>query len=201
MAGKKRTRRDRREEILQEATKLFSTYGFRGTSLSQVADGVGLTEPGLLHYFSSKVELLQAVLEYRDREDVKKYTAMVDPDTADLAEAMEALQDLVAENAKVPELIRLFTVLVSESIWEDHPSHGFFVDRYARVRQDLAEMFARLTETGRSAPDRESQLAPIVIAVMDGLQIQWLLDPVNTDMSAAFELFSRMVLEYCREQV
>ena len=201
MAGKKRMRRDRREEILQEATKLFSTYGFRGTSLSQVADGVGLTEPGLLHYFSSKVELLQAVLEYRDREDVKKYTAMVDPDTADLAEAMEALQDLVAENAKVPELIRLFTVLVSESIWEDHPSHDFFVDRYARVRQDLAEMFARLTETGRSAPDRESQLAPIVIAVMDGLQIQWLLDPVNTDMSAAFELFSRMVLEYCREQV
>lgn len=199
MTAKKRTRRDRREEILQEATKLFSTYGFRGTSLSLIADAVGLTEPGLLHYFPSKAELLQGVLEYREHEDIRKCTAMVDPESADLAEAMEALQDLVAENAKVPELIRLFTVLVSESIWEDHPSHDFFVDRYARVRQEFAEMFARLSETEQPVPDGDlGQLAPIVIAVMDGLQIQWLLDPGNTDMAAAFELFSRMVLEYCR---
>ena len=65
MEEKKRERRDRKEEILKEATKRFSTYGFRGTSLASIADAVGLTEPGLLHYFPSKVKLLQGVLAHR----------------------------------------------------------------------------------------------------------------------------------------
>jgi AcrR family transcriptional regulator len=197
MTGKKRTRRDRREQILQEATRLFSTYGFRGTSLSLIADAVGLTEPGLLHYFPSKVKLLQGVLEYRERKDVEKYAHMIDPENVDLAGVMEALEDLVSENAKIPDLIRLFTVLVGESIREDHPSHDFFVDRYARVRQEFVEVFARLSETAQLEPDRDpAQLASIVIAVMDGLQIQWLLDPENADMAAAFDLFSKMVVGY-----
>ena len=201
MASKKRTRRDRREQILEEATRLFSIYGFRGTSLSLVADAVGLTEPGLLHYFPSKVKLLQGVLEYRESKDAAKYAQMIDPENVDLARVMEALEDLVAENAQIPELIRLFTVLVGESIREDHPSHDFFVDRYARVRQEFTEVFARLSGTERAMTDRDlSQLVPVIIAVMDGLQIQWLLDPESTDMPAAFELFSRMILDYCREQ-
>lgn len=197
MASKKRTRRDRKEEILQEATKLFSTYGFRGTTLSSVADAVGLTEPGLLHYFPNKVKLLQGVLEYREREDEKKYAAVIEPETVNLIGLMEALQDLVSENENIPEMIRLFTVLVGESIREDHPSHGFFVDRYVHVRQQLAGIIARLSETEQLEPDRDpDQLASIIIAVMDGLQIQWLLDPENVRMSESFNLLSKMIVDY-----
>jgi AcrR family transcriptional regulator len=197
MTEKKRVRRDRREEILREATRLFSTYGFRGTSLSSVAEAVELTEPGLLHYFPSKVKLLQGVLEYREQEDEKKYLGMVDRENVDLAGVMEALEILVSENERVPELIRLFTVLVGESIREGHPSHDFFVNRYAHVRQQFAQVLAHLSETGQLEPDRDlDRLGPIIIAVMDGLQIQWLLDPENVGMSESFELFTKMIVDY-----
>ena len=75
--SKSRVRRDRREEILQAASDLFGVRGFRGTSLASIAEAVDLTEPGLLHYFPSKVNLLQSVLEYRDHQDEKKYTKLV----------------------------------------------------------------------------------------------------------------------------
>lgn len=184
---------------MQEATKLFSTYGFRGTSLSSVADAVGLTEPGLLHYFPSKVKLLQGVLEYREKEDEKKYSAMIDLENANLIGLMEALENLVSENENIPGLIRLFTVLVGESIREDHPSHDFFVDRYAHVRQQFAQIFARLSEIEQKPNCSPDQLASIIIAVMDGLQIQWLLDPENVGMSESFDLFSKMIVGYFEE--
>jgi hypothetical protein len=38
------------------------------------------------------------------------------------------------------------------------------------------------------------------MAMMDGLQIQWLLDPENVDLQASFDLFAKMVTSYLKEQ-
>ena len=197
MEEKKRERRDRKEEILKEATKRFSTYGFRGTSLASIADAVGLTEPGLLHYFPSKVMLLQGVLVYREKQDGKKYADVIDPANASLSSMIGALEDLVSENEKTPGLIQFFTVLVTESIREDHPSHDYFVSRYAYARQRYVDVFTHLAEAGRIKPDIDiQQLASITLAVMDGLQIQWLLDPENVSMCESFNVFSKMIVDY-----
>ena len=40
------------------------------------------------------------------------------------------------------------------------------------------------------------QLASLIIAVMDGLQIQWLLNPQDMSMSQAFNLFSKIIAEH-----
>src|ERR1700761_1310367 len=56
----------RREEILDAAQQLFSVQGFRGAALADIAAEVGLTLAGLLHYFTSKEDLLSAVLKRRD---------------------------------------------------------------------------------------------------------------------------------------
>jgi hypothetical protein len=90
--------------------------------------------------------------------------------------------------------------LVSESIREDHPSHDFFVDRYRRGRKIYKTEFKELLKTPiRKDVDTEA-LAPLIMAMMDGLQIQWLLDPENVDLQASFDLFSKMVISYLKEQ-
>ena len=61
-----RTQRDR---VLRAAMDIFSTQGYRGASLDAVADEVGMTRQGLLHYFPSKVQLLLGVLELRQRRE------------------------------------------------------------------------------------------------------------------------------------
>ena len=57
----------RRKQILQAALEVFSVQGYRGAPMTDIADKVGLTLAGVLHYFPSKEELLAAVLERRDR--------------------------------------------------------------------------------------------------------------------------------------
>ncbi|MEN8172981.1 MAG: TetR/AcrR family transcriptional regulator, partial [Chloroflexota bacterium] len=137
--NKKRIRRDRKEEILQAATHLFSINGFRGTSLASIAEEVGLTEQGVLHYFPSKANLLQSVFAYRDQQDEDKYSKFIDRDSLSLEEMFDALEKLVAQNEQIPGLVRLFSVLVGESIRNDHPSHEYFDQRYKRIRDVFTE--------------------------------------------------------------
>jgi AcrR family transcriptional regulator len=54
--------RTRREEILDEATQLFAERGYEGTSMSDLAERVGLRKASLFHHFTSKDVLYAAVL-------------------------------------------------------------------------------------------------------------------------------------------
>ena len=194
----KRVRKDRKEEILEKATQLFGEHGFQGTSFALVAEAVGLTEQGIMHYFPSKVHLLQGVLEFHEQEEIEKYSKLIQLDLNTLPNLIEQLDDVVIQNEKIPGLIQLFTVLVSESIRSDHPSHDYFIDRYRRARDIFVHEFLKVNKTEIRSDVNLDELASLIMAVMDGLQIQWLLDPGKVNMVAVFKLFSNIVVEYLR---
>lgn len=54
---------DVREQILEIATRCFAARGFDGTSLQEIAEGVGIRKPSLLYHFPSKDILRRSVLE------------------------------------------------------------------------------------------------------------------------------------------
>lgn len=60
---------ERRAEILRATLEVIAERGYRGITLGAVAERVGLTQQGLLHYFRTKEALLVAVLEERDQWD------------------------------------------------------------------------------------------------------------------------------------
>lgn len=64
-ASKTQTRiqREKSEQILSAALEVFSTYGFRGSTIDQIATGAGLSKPNLLYYFDSKEAIHAHLLE------------------------------------------------------------------------------------------------------------------------------------------
>ncbi|WP_238015969.1 TetR/AcrR family transcriptional regulator [Dactylosporangium sp. AC04546] len=184
-----------RDAILRAATSVFARDGYRGGPLAAVATAADLTQPGLLHHFPTKESLLLAVLEERDREGAALLDGTEEWHRGGPA-ALDALQGIVERNAANRELVQLFTVLVGESVSDGHPAHRYFADRYARIRTGTADAIRRGQAGGAFRADADAEtLASLVLAVMDGLQIQWLLDP-SQDMTERFALFADMTKRF-----
>ncbi|MEV5842418.1 TetR family transcriptional regulator [Streptomyces sp. NPDC051985] len=171
----------RRAEILAAALAGFAVQGYRGSSLRDIAAETGVSASGILHHFGSKDALLIAVLEERERLDRDLFPVESRP-----PEAAGYFQNLVAYNMSQPGLVRLFATLVAEAADPEHPAHGWFVDRYEAAREHVRAVLAEDLEALGEA-EREAT-AQLFMAVSDGLQTQWLLDP-DRDMRAGMDLF------------
>jgi AcrR family transcriptional regulator len=180
-----------KEKIIQAATQFFAQQGYRGAKMSDIARAANLTEPGLLHHFPSKNHLLMEVLAERDRVDgelidFKGYSEKKD--------FLSSQQKLVEHNSTVPGLVQLFTTLAVESIQEEHPGHNFFRERYHKGRSDEIEMLRHAQESGEIRSDIPAEdLAAMLYAMMDGLQIQWLYEPETIDMVKVFSNFTKLL--------
>ncbi|MFE6614654.1 TetR/AcrR family transcriptional regulator [Amycolatopsis sp. NPDC057786] len=186
--GRAGRRADRRGEILRATMAVIAERGYRGASLAAVAERVGITQQGLLHYFPTKEDLLIALLEARDEWDTggtAKQEAGPWP--------LDLLATLVEYNASRPGVVQTFSALLGESVTGDHPAREFFGRRYATIRASLTETLRQ--EFGDRLPGDlpPEAVAPLVIAVMDGMQFQWLLDPDEVDMPAAFRTLIRLL--------
>jgi len=58
-----RIQRKNTEAILEAALEVFSTYGFRGSTIDQIAEQAGLSKPNLLYYFASKEDIHVTLLD------------------------------------------------------------------------------------------------------------------------------------------
>ncbi|WP_206055528.1 TetR/AcrR family transcriptional regulator [Nocardioides sp. GY 10127] len=166
--------------ILDAALEVFAEGGYRGGSLKSVAAKVGMSEAGLLHHFPSKAMLLAAVLERRDELSFE----YVPLEATDGTEVLVGLVRLARFNAHRRGIVDLYCTLSAEATSKDHPAHDYFVERYAWTRHTLGRSFANLEERGLLRDGVEAPWATAaIIALMDGLQVQWLMDPESVDMA------------------
>jgi AcrR family transcriptional regulator len=173
----------RREQILAAAAEAFAESGFRGTSLADVAARVGVSQPGLLHHYPNKETLILAVLQKRDEEDQRYLREVFDGGDPSV---VELYTTLCIRNAGRPELVRLYAVTAAESLDPAHPAHDFFQERFRRIRGVVAQRIANDQEKGLLPRELDpTDTAAELIALMDGLQMQWLMQP-SIDMCAIF---------------
>ncbi|MBT2452248.1 TetR/AcrR family transcriptional regulator [Streptomyces sp. ISL-43] len=178
----------RRAEILRAALAVFAEQGDR-TSLKDIADRVGLSEAGVLHYFGSREGLLLAVLAQRDENSV---AAAVERHRG---HALGALAEIARDNVREPGLVRLYASLSMSATDPGHPLQTHFAERYAATRELIAHNLRTLQAQGRVRPELDAvAVAALAIAALDGLQVQWLYDG-DVDMAAAMEILVGLIVD------
>ncbi|MBB1155013.1 MULTISPECIES: TetR/AcrR family transcriptional regulator [Amycolatopsis] len=183
--------RIRRDDIVSAAAVVYGEAGYHASSLREIAKRAGITHAGLLYHFPTKEALLAAVLERRDAEDAVREQLSAPP-------GLEVLRRFIAlaeHNVRHRGIVELYSRLAAEAISEDHPAHAYFARHYREARDSIAQSFHALAETGELRPGADPDLAALTfIALMDGLQVQWLTTPTQVDTVGSLRLFLQTLL-------
>jgi AcrR family transcriptional regulator len=178
----------RRAQILDAALALFAQHGYRGTSIAAVAAAVGLTEQGVLHHIPSKDALVHAVLEHRDtvEPEARARVAEAGGGIGSLLRIPELAQALLDN----PALMRFDAVVEGESIAEGGAVQDHVRDRLRAIRAALAALLTEGVRRGelRADVDVESVAAELV-AFMNGIQTQWVLDRERIDLTTSYRRY------------
>lgn len=173
----------RRRQIITTAAEVFATYGYRSGSLRQIATAVGVTPAALTRHFDSKEDLLTGVLEYW-REQTDK---LADPHAAGV-DFFNGLRRLVNYHVDHPGYLELFLTLSTEATDPNHPAAAFIRNRYDRTVSDFSAQLTLAVNAGDVRPMSATEIdqqCRALIAYMDGIELQWLLNPA-IDLPAQF---------------
>jgi AcrR family transcriptional regulator len=158
----------------------FAAKGFHRGRLADVAEKAGMTHAGVLHHFGSKENLLRAVIDHRDE---------IGSAAARSVHGLDFFRHLIATaqaNQGRPGIVQAYVVLSAEAVTEGNPGTDYFSGRFTGLRQLVEDELRQLAPPDDPLSEAEyAAAASNVIALMDGLQIQWLLDPEAVDLVAA----------------
>lgn len=171
----------RKAEIVAAAAAIFTRSGYHGGSLRQIARDLDLSFTSVKHHFPSKEILLIEVLKANDDVEI----ARLRTDRRGMGFVDSAIS-MAQRNIQNPESLRLFAVLSAEATSAAHPAHDWFIDRYQRIVASIAQDIADDVAAEALPPIEDpAAAAAALVALWDGLQLQWLMNP-------AFDMISTM---------
>ncbi|MFK4788607.1 TetR/AcrR family transcriptional regulator [Microbacterium sp. ZW T5_56] len=176
----------RRAEIVRAALAGFAEHGYERASLRDIAARAGVTHAALLRHFATKEDLLLAALAQRDADDEElAHRIMLSKVSAE-----RVLSSVLADEFAHPDHQRNWLAITIAATNPDHPAHEFFMARRVRMRKYLNGGRLALGDDDEelSADDKVT----MVLAMIDGLRIQALLDP-GRPVLALLERFVRLL--------
>lgn len=99
---------DKRAELVAKAITIFSNKGFRGTSMNELAEAVGLSKSSVYHYFKSKEDLLVEIYDDVLNHNVAAAQRVRDSDLPTEDKVRQLLMERVAYVCKNRRILQIF---------------------------------------------------------------------------------------------
>jgi AcrR family transcriptional regulator len=137
----------RRQEIIEAAFQVFMRYGYRRTTMDDIAQRVGLSRPTLYLTFPNKDAIFRAVVE----AGFERLLSEIDAGLPARGSLTEQLLH-VFEIWSVQPFELVATSPAADELMTD--SFGFATDIFDRSSQRLAEVLTRLLRAAVTEPDK-----------------------------------------------
>lgn len=163
--------RDRREQIIAAAGKLFAEYGFEATSVRQIAESVKVLPGSLYHHFDTKEDILHAVME----KPVQRMLGALETDLNSPLDAEERLIGTVVERFRnAVEDWEVQALLVNDgSYFRRNPDFAYVQDLKTRSFHLQESILVDGIRSGMFRPDIDVYMMIGTIARMLSSAADW----------------------------
>lgn len=168
-----------REQLLTAARRLLEEKGYAHITTRDLVAASGTNLHSIGYHFGSKAGLLNAAIGevFEQWTDQLAEIAMADPAATPVERGRRAWAALLDNLPNTRDLLLSYVEALAQA--ERTVSlRDQFAEQYRRCRRKVAALVAESLGDGTEPDDRRCQaVASFVIAICDGLSVQWLLDP------------------------
>jgi AcrR family transcriptional regulator len=186
-----RIRRATTEQILKTALSLFCEKGYHATSIGEIAQQADISKGLLYHYFTSKAEVLGALVDIRIN-DVLVVMNAAQTKLTPAAQIQHIAEGALADVRKQPDVFRFYLNLFSQPKLD--PDIATYtqklMDEQARQFEVQTEMFKKL---GVKHPRQRSLYFS---SILQGIMLMYSTYPTTFPLDA---VKAQVIAEFCKE--
>ncbi len=174
----------RRQQIVETAIATIAARGLEGASLADIAQDAGISKGVISYHFAGRAALIQAILDEI------------------LAQSHTYIMDRVARRRRAADKLAEYIRASFDFIGTHRPNFVTWLNLWGSLRspEQRTRYNARLYEPCRmaiatilSAGQRNKEFKPfparelsvVIQGAIDGIMLQWILDPAGIDLRAA----------------
>lgn len=161
--------RSTRKKILDAALDLFSTQGFEATSVSQIADRVGIRKASMYSHFASKQEILESLMQ-ETMKHYERHTIFLDSSIADQDLNVKSITEIIVGQIRYiihePQIVKGRKMLTVEQFRNPILAELQTKQNYTNVMNFFAGLVKKLIEQGKLADnDPEIMTAQLCLPI------------------------------------
>jgi AcrR family transcriptional regulator len=182
---KPETLAERKAQILKAALNCFARKGYHQTTMDDIVLEAGLSKGGVYWHFSSKKELFLLLFESIVADVGNSLSVAVDSE-ASATDKLCSMLDVLVTISTAEEFRDLFPLMID--VWaqnsQDPDVNEAAVAVYNHFRQPLVQLIEEGIASGEFRVVDAGALASILLALYDGLAVQWMIDETIVDWDA-----------------
>lgn len=178
-----------REKILSVTRQLMTEKGVQATTLADISQAAGISQGTLFYYYKSKDDLVYDILEQHFSQLTDSIIASIPRRSS--SDKVTLLRGTLEKLIKDQDTSRMNIYLFQEAMAGNSEIKERFVVKYQTWREMIARQVSSLFAI--NDPDDLAGLGTVILAVIDGLTIQYLLDDQSFDFKKAARVLAGML--------
>jgi len=178
------------ELIINVAQKLFAQFGFKKTTVDEIADSAHITKSSIYHYFSSKEDIFRKVVEKESRIWSQKIKQAITKASI----PQEKLRAYIVTRTKyLNQLANFYSALKQEYL-----EHYSFIERIRKKDlQGEIEIVKAILKKGVDEKVFQVQdlelTAFAIVTALKGLEYPWTMEMPMPDIEERIDLLLRVL--------
>lgn len=188
---------ERKDQIVRATVECISKYGYHNFSMQDVARIAGVSKGIIHYYFLNKDELMMSVLD-KVAGDIENVLAADMGSINDPLRKLEVFIDVSFDIVRSTKEYYQVNMDFWTQINQKEEVRHVIGKHYAKFRETAARVIREGVEKGVMKKVNPSDHASFIVAIIDGLSLQWLFDENVFDYDNIVKMASKLIIDGLR---